>query len=124
MKENSLESVKKIISQEGFFEAVLSSVNDWDRALDERDDAKFDQAWSNSFEEVKALKYPSAGDALAVTEIREFVFKKVFSLMQNSEISGYISDDIGLVADSISKSANIKWVDKLFESYRSGCFPK
>ena len=41
MKIESLDDLKCIIQRDGFFEAVVSSVNDWDEALDRRDDDVF-----------------------------------------------------------------------------------
>lgn len=123
MKIDSLDALKSRIQQDGFFEAVVSSVNDWDEALDKRDEDDFDSAWSNAFEELKSLEYSSASDEKAVSDIREYVFKKIYVLTHSSDVAGYISDDIGLVAESISKSFDIEWVGKLFERYCSGDFP-
>lgn len=123
MSKNSLDVVRETVRKDGFFEVVVASVSDWDEALDRRDGAVFDKAWSSAFEKLKALEYLSAEDEVAVNEIREFVFKKVYSLTASSEIAGYISDDMGLVADSYLKSCDIEWVKKLFETYRSGRFP-
>lgn len=53
MKIESLDDLKCIIQRDGFFEAVVSSVNDWDEALDRRDDDVFDSAWIAAFEELK-----------------------------------------------------------------------
>ncbi|WP_152031541.1 hypothetical protein [Pseudomonas putida] len=123
MKIDSLNALKSIIQRAGFFEAVVSGVNDWDEALDERDEEDFDSAWSDAYEKLKSLEYSSAGDEEVVSDVRESVFKKIYSLTKSSDVAGYISDDIGLVADSISKSCNIEWVESLFEVYCAGKFP-
>ncbi|EKT4457600.1 hypothetical protein PshuTeo2_47050 [Pseudomonas hunanensis] len=123
MRIGSLDDLKCKIQQDGFFEDVVSSVNDWNEALDRRDDDVFDSVWSDAFEELKNLEYSSESDEKAVNEIREYVFKKIYGLVLNPDAAGYISDDIGLVAESISKLCSIEWVEKLFDIYCAGEFP-
>ncbi|MFJ4068648.1 hypothetical protein ACIPW4_25625 [Pseudomonas sp. NPDC089996] len=123
MKVNSLSELNSRIQQDGFFEMVVSGINDWDEALDKREEESFDSAWIDAFEKLKSLAYSSAGDEEVVSNIRELVFKKIYALTYDSDVAGYISDDIGLVADSISKSCDIDWVERLFELYCAGEFP-
>ncbi|MEN4829799.1 hypothetical protein ABEH27_25230 [Pseudomonas sp. P39-UII1] len=121
---DSLDSIKQIVSGDGFFEAILNGVSDWNNALDERDELEFDEAWVSAFEELKDLDYPACGGEVIVSELRELVFKKVFFLVSNSEVAGCISDDFGLIAESASKSHNVDFISKLLTSYVSGCFPR
>ncbi|EKT4468947.1 hypothetical protein QEL93_004388 [Pseudomonas putida] len=122
MSKNSLDVVRETVRKDGFFEVVVASVSDWDEALDRRDAAVFDKAWSSAFEKLKALEYSSAEDEVAVNEIREFVFKKVHSLTASSDIASYISDDMGLVADSYLKSCDIEWVKNYLRFIAEGGF--
>jgi hypothetical protein len=124
MKVETLNDVREIIQEAGFFEAVISSVSDWDEALEERDSEDFDKAWVECFNKLNSLTYDDLADEKIVKELREFSFKKVFSLAHNSEVASYISDDIGLVADAVSKTTLSGWVSKLFEVYLSGEFPR
>ncbi|MNN62929.1 hypothetical protein D3C81_1782660 [compost metagenome] len=124
MKIETLSDVRKIIQEAGFFEAVISSVSDWDEALDERGNEKFDKAWVDCFNELNALTCGDMADEKIVKDLREFSFKKVFPLVRNSEIASYISDDIGLVADAVSKANLNGWAAELFETYLSGEFPR
>jgi len=123
MKIDSLDDLRRIIKQDSFFEAVVCSVHDWDEALDRRDDVIFDSAWTGAFEELKKIEYSSKSDEKGVSDIREYVFKKVYGLIGSSDAAGYISDDIGLVAESISKVCDVQWVKKLFDIYCVGEFP-
>ncbi|WDY60291.1 hypothetical protein [Pseudomonas sp. PSKL.D1] len=123
MMNYSFLDIKKKIEQVDFFEVVVSSVRDWDEALDERDSDDFDVAWTNAFEEMKALSYSSDTDEQSSKCVREFVFKKIYSLTGSAEVSGYISDDIGLVVDAALKSCDSEWVENIFEVYCSGRFP-
>ncbi|KIY37551.1 hypothetical protein TZ03_27270 [Pseudomonas sp. 10-1B] len=111
------------IQQDGFFEAVVSSVNDWDEALDKRDKGDLGSVWASAFERLKSREYSSASDEKAVNDIREYVFKRIYALTHNSDAAGYISDDIGLAAESISKSFDNEWVEELLGLYCSGVFP-
>ena len=77
---NSLDSIKQIVAGDGFFEAILNGVSDWNNALDERDELEFDEAWVSAFEELKDLDYPVCGGEVIVSELRELVFKQVFFL--------------------------------------------
>lgn len=123
MKVDSLDDLRRIIQRNGFFEAIVSSVHDWDEALDRRDDGVFDSAWTDAFEELKKIEYSSESDEKGVSDIREYVFKKVYGLVGSSDAAGYISDDIGLVAESISKVCDVQWVKKLLDIYCAGEFP-
>ena len=123
MKIDSLSGLNSRIQQDGFFESVVDGVDDWGEVLDKRDEESFDSAWSEAFEKLKVIAYPSADDEKVVRDIRELVFKKIYALTHSSDIAGYISDDIGLVADCISKSYHIEWVEKLFWLYCAGKFP-
>lgn len=123
MKVDSLDDLRRIIQRNGFFEAIVSSVHDWDEALDRRDDGVFDSAWTDAFEELKKIEYSSESDDKGVSDIREYVFKKVYGLVGSSDVAGYISDDIGLVAESISKVCDVQWVKKLLDIYCAGEFP-
>ncbi|MBA6100553.1 hypothetical protein H4C80_26030 [Pseudomonas juntendi] len=123
MKVDSLDDLRRIIQRNGFFEAIVSSVHDWDEALDRRDNGVFDSAWTDAFEELKKIEYSSESDEKGVSDIREYVFKKVCGLVGSSDAAGYISDDIGLVAESISKVCDVQWVKKLLDIYCAGEFP-
>ena len=83
MRIGSLDDLKCKIQQDSFFEDVVSSVNDWNEALDRRDDDVFDSVWNDAFEELKNLEYSSESDEKAVSEIREYVFKKIYELVKS-----------------------------------------
>lgn len=123
MNQTSWTQFVTTVEQDGFFEAVFANVSDWEQALDQRDNDEFSGAWNDAFQRVQTLAYTSASDGDAVTELRERVFKRVYGLTQSPEVAGYVSDDIGLVADSIAKSCHIEWVSQLFQRYRDGQFP-
>jgi hypothetical protein len=123
MKIESLHILSNLIRKEGFFEAVVSGINDWDDALDKRDDTFFDSAWTRNFNELKDFDYRDGDDAKLVSEVREFVFKKVYYLTNSSEVAGCISDDFGLVADAVCKYKVSGWVADLLDTYISGRFP-
>ncbi|MFR0675983.1 hypothetical protein ACLUUI_20160 [Enterobacterales bacterium AW_CKDN230030176-1A_HGKHYDSX7] len=123
MTEYKFDDVVAMTNRERFFEKIISSVTSWDDALDDRDEDDFDAAWSSSFKRLKDLHYHNEKDERAAKELRENVFKKVFSLTQSSEVAAHISDDVGLIADAALKSCRVSWVDELFYKYRSGAFP-
>ncbi|WP_263263970.1 hypothetical protein [Pseudomonas sp. RIT-PI-S] len=118
----SMRDFSNVLTTPGFFEAVFSGVDDWDVILDERDAGDFDESWVLNNEALK-LKPCSDKDEEALNKLREYVFKEVFRITKNSEVSSYASDDIDLIGQAIAKNEITCWVLGLFDAYRSGVFP-
>ena len=102
---------------------VVLAVKDWDEALDQRDRGEFDALWVESNEYLKKLDYKIPTDEMEISALREFSFKKVFRLTQNSEAASYVSDDIGVIGEAIAKGHVSGWVAKLLDLYHKGEFP-
>lgn len=110
------------VSEPSFFQG-LSNIDNWDEALDKRDQAEFDVAWTESYDAVSRKKYINPADEAAVTKLRESVFKSVFRLTENSEVAGYVSDDFGLIGEAAAKGCLKGWVEWLYGVYKSRNFP-
>jgi len=123
MKQYTRVDVERRIHTEGFFEAVIASVEDWNALLAQRDDERFDTEWCSSYQALLNIPYRSLEDEEAAARFREHVFKKVFALTGSSEVSGYISDDFGLIMDAVLKVSNNAWASLIFSNYIEGVFP-
>lgn len=59
----------------------------------------------------------------SVDSLRELSFKRALAITKSDEAAGYISDDIGLVADAVRGAVSDPWLSALVASYASGMFP-
>ncbi|KPM61345.1 hypothetical protein CXG50_07430 [Pseudomonas plecoglossicida] len=112
-----------LIYGKGLFEALAASVENWEELLDSRERPSFDNAWISNFKTLQGISYQEPNSEANVTVLREFAFKEMFRLTADAEIAGYISDDIGLLAEALAKGHLTTWCEKLLASYQSGHFP-
>lgn len=103
-----------------FFERIFAQEDDWNAALDARDNAAFDAAWLESKEKL-AVGYPI--EETATKEVREAVFKTVFRLTGNPDLAAYVSEDFGLITQANLHGADIAFICRLWDSYAQGIFP-
>lgn len=93
--------------------------------LDSRDSAPFDTEWCRVDEKIKALKntqsYTDENEE-EQSKIRE----KAFMIMEEnieSKLSDYVSDDFGLIYDSIVLNYKDEWLNKLIAAYKNKKIP-
>ncbi|MBU7314923.1 hypothetical protein [Paenibacillus oleatilyticus] len=113
--------ILSILGDGTFIERVFNKDVDWDTELDARDEAEFAEAWSSSYDKLEAM-HPSE-DAV-VREVRETVFKQTFRITRSPELAGYASDDFGLIAKAFENKIEIEFINKLWDSYTKGRFPR
>ncbi len=93
--------------------------------LDSRDSDPFDAEWCRVSAEIELLKndrnYTHDIEAQQ-SKIREKAFMTVERNIQ-SELSEYVSDDFGLIFDSIVLNYKDVWLDKLIDSYKNKKIP-
>lgn len=105
---------------------VIFDEIDCDAILDLRDSETFDSNWINLYnqmEQVKLKKGFSEESKRFSDEYRKNAFLQVYNLSQNSDLAACISDDFGLIFDSIQLGVTTPWLDKLIQSYRSSKIP-
>jgi hypothetical protein len=122
MPSPNLDKLHRKISESRFFEG-LSAVDHWEEALGQRDQAEFDNAWTESQRALSSKPYLSRADEIEITNLRESVFKSVFRLTSDAEAAGYVSDDFGLIGEAVAKDCHNEWTEWLLKVYRSGRFP-
>ncbi len=93
--------------------------------LDNRDSDPFDAEWRRVSAEIELLKndrnYTPKIEAQQ-SKIREKAFMTVERNIQ-SELSEYVSDDFGLIFDSLVLNYKDEWLDKLIGSYKNKTIP-
>ncbi|POP43407.1 hypothetical protein CHU32_10025 [Superficieibacter electus] len=121
MNNKLLIEVDEAMSAPKFFD-FLKSLN-VDNALDSRDQPDFDERWMNEFNALEIIRLKNS-DAVFIDLLREKAFKLSFKVINNSEISSCISDDVDLIAKSLASGNNESWaLNYLWISYKNGIFP-
>lgn len=100
---------------------ILSNYNedDFDRILDERDEDVFSKIWMEIFNIVKEKANESKIDQTINNNLREKVFKLVFSITNHSDLPSYISNDFGLILQSLEVKYNDYWLNSLRLGYKN-----
>lgn len=121
MINSKLVEVDDKLSDSSFFN-FLQCLN-VDEALDLRDDPKFDTLWMNEFNKLENESL-SITERLNVDTLREKAFKNSFKVINDSEISACISDDIELIAKNFILGKKDSWgINYLWDCYLKGVFP-
>lgn len=121
MINSKLVEVDDKLSDSSFFN-FLQCLN-VDEALDLRDDPKFDTLWMNEFNKLENGSL-SITERLNVDTLREKAFKNSFKVINDSEISARISDDIELITKNFILDKKDSWaINYLWDCYLKGGFP-
>lgn len=93
--------------------------------LDSRDSASFDTEWCRINREIEALKNPqSYTDEDEETQVK--IREKAFMIIQQNtknELAAYVSDDFGLIYDSLILNYKDEWLDKVIAVYKNKKIP-
>lgn len=99
---------------------------DTDELLDRRDIDPFDTEWCRVSKETEALKkiqsYPDEAKK-EQRKIREKAFMIMIENTAESELAAYVSDDFGLIYDSLVLNYHDEWLNKLIEAYKNKKIP-
>lgn len=116
-------TVEQLLSQirgGHFFEPIFAQETNWNERLDGRDVDSFDAHWSDSY---KRLNDRSSEESERVREIRELAFKETYRMTQNSDLAGYVSDDLGLIAKALDSNVEDEFITQMWVAYSQGIFP-
>lgn len=86
-----------------------------DEVLTGRANTTFDSEWIRVFDEIKALK--NSVKITDNTHIRESAYLIVYENSNSDDLAAYVSDDFGLIFDSIFLNYRDEWFDKLIRCY-------
>lgn len=93
--------------------------------LDSRDSAPFDTEWCRVAEEISALKNDQNYTAEKEEE-QDKIREKAFMIIEQNiegELADYVSDDFGLIYDSLVLDYRDEWLDKMIAEYKNGKIP-
>ena len=99
---------------------------DFDAFLDSRDSSIFDDEWCRVYSEVEEQKEEKGYSETQQQEtdnVREEAYRKVYDLCEDSELASYISDDFGLISDSVCVGYQDAWLDKMISCYQNAKLP-
>lgn len=93
--------------------------------LDSRDSTPFDTEWCRVDEEIEALKNTQSYTGKNEEEQGE-IREKAFMIIEENidgELSEYVSDDFGLIYDSLVLNYKDEWLNKLITAYKNKKIP-
>lgn len=95
--------------------------------LDSRDSVPFDMEWCRVNEEIKALKNnQNYTDENENEKEQDNIREKAFIIIEKntgSELSDYVSDDFGIIYDSLVLNYKDEWLNKLIAAYKNKKIP-
>ncbi|GAA0787781.1 hypothetical protein [Hathewaya limosa] len=92
-----------------------------DELLDSRDSEQFDTEWCRVSKKINSLKNDQNYGNLN-KEVQVKIREKVFMIIKQntgSELSDYVSDDFGLIYDSLIVNYKDEWLNKLIKEYKN-----
>ena len=93
--------------------------------LDSRDSAPFDTEWCRVDEEIEVLKNAQSYTGENEEE-QDKIREKAFMIIEENiegELSEYVSDDFGLIYDSLVLNYKDEWLNKLITAYKNKKIP-
>lgn len=125
MKDKDMDLMKELLNCLSGIDYDIFDEEYLNELLDSRDSDPFDTQWYRVDDEIKALK----NDQNYTDEIEEQqnkVREKAFIIIEQnleSELSEYVSDDFGLIYDSLVLNYKDEWLNKLIETYQNKKIP-
>ncbi|MEZ6047094.1 MAG: hypothetical protein R3C11_16235 [Planctomycetaceae bacterium] len=107
----------RIIQSDMFDQLDLESV------LAMRDSTEFEVDWLRVYDITKNQNNLSSEEKRKINLLRETTFKRVYEITANPELSGYVSDDFGLIGSALFLNINDPWLNSLWQEYYLGNFP-
>lgn len=97
-----------------------------DDILDNRDNDPFDSEWCRVNDDIENLKTDENYTKKNEEEFFE-ISQRAFKILSNNgcgELSAYVSDDFGMVYDSVVLGYSDEWLDKLISTYQNKSIPR
>lgn len=97
-----------------------------DDILDNRDNDPFDSEWCRVNDDIENLKTDENYTKKNEEEFFE-ISQRAFKILSNNgcgELSAYVSDDFGMIYDSVVLGYSDEWLDKLISTYQNKSIPR
>lgn len=115
---NKLEKLKELLLTGVLLSKNTFTIDDVDFILDSRDTDEFDSEWMRNYNVLRKNESLNTLEAKKIIEsIREISYKTTYEVTQSSDLSSYISDDFGLIAEALVIDYNDEWVNALAKEY-------
>ena len=115
---NKLEKLKELLLTGVLLSKNTFTIDDVDFILDSRDTDEFDSEWMRNYNVLRKNESLNTLEAKKIIEsIREISYKTTYEVTQSSDLSSYISDDFGLIAEALVIDYNDEWVNALANEY-------
>ena len=122
----AINSLLKKVKDAQLIEQLVVPGDDVIGLLCKRDEDDFCARWTRAFNAVAAAKSKrplSSKIEKAILDLRECTFRRTFARWKSSDLAAYISDDFGLIGDSLGVGGNYQWINRLLQVYLSGEIP-
>jgi len=103
----ALQALKEEIGHSSF--RALIEMIDEDAFFILREDEAFEHGWQASYNALHS-QTPTQAIKQEIDQIRELSFKQTFRITQDSELSGYVSDDMELIALASLYPDESQWI--------------
>lgn len=87
-----------------------------------RYDSAFEDAWMLCYHNLEQLEL-SEDEVKSINELRESAYKTTYSITDNPEIAGLVSDDFELIGKAVLRDISLPWLNGLWIQYRKNLFP-
>ena len=106
-------------------EVDFSDADFTDAMLDARDGEPFDREWMRCYSAVQdaEVEVELQTKNVIIDELREWAFKRAYSISGNAEFAACVSDDFDLLARALQADYSDAWLGALWQFYREGRFP-
>ncbi|MGG0757643.1 hypothetical protein [Brevibacillus laterosporus] len=128
---NSIDTVQKKLLD--YFHVYVASVleeldeTNIDALLDKRDDPAFSEEWMRVYAEISHIKKMESLPSLYASMeegLRKIIFLKVLEITSADDLAAYISDDFGLILDSVVLEYRDEWLNGLWNEYQKKRIPQ
>ena len=119
---NTIEAILKALETIDYSVFTEEYIDD---ILDNRDNDPFDSEWCRVSSEIEALKTEDNYTKYNEAEFLK-ISRKAFEILDGNncgELSSYVSDDFGMIYDSLILNYKNKWLDKLIDAYKNRQIP-
>ena len=125
MEEKNMDLMNELLKSLNSIDCNIFDEDYLNELLDSRDSDPFDTEWCRVNEEIETLKNTQSYTDKNEEEqgkIREKAFMKIEENI-GGELSEYVSDDFGLIYDSLVLNYDDEWLNKLITAYRNKKIP-
>ena len=120
---DKLDTLLEVLMQDTIISRLSLKPEEIESALDRRDEQPFDQTWARVFRDVEEIKGSWQDAEACVGQLRELAYMQAIERWGSADLSAYISDDFGLIADALAINYQNPLLNELLHMYLTLRFP-